>query len=481
MKIKKVFQRAGALSIACALTSSLISGCGSSSAGTSSNAASSDAAQSTTQDTETETGSVSSASTSTGTVNIMGEDVSVEDVTGDITVLTNDTSDDELFESYVEQFKKIYPNVGSVEFEGIDDYDNNCKIRLNAGEYPDVLYNPNLSAADYASYFAPLGSTDTLKDQFLFAERGSYDGQTYMIPAQGDVSGIVYNKAIFEKAGITEWPQTVEEFETDLKTIKEKTDAIPWYTNYNAGWPLNQLKGNEAVIANDPGYRYQTLPHDTEPFATGKPNYELYKFLYDVTSEGLIEDDPVTSDWDKSLQMLADGEVACMGLGSWAISSIQPLAGNADDIGFMPWPTGTNTAMVNAGYGLAVNKNTKSLLAAKAFVQWFICDSDYTEKKGEVSGKKGADLPANLKDMQDKKTTLITELPAKKGEEGLTDAICDESEVGLYTEKFGRRIIDTALGKSTEGFKSYDDICNQMNEDWKSAQKKVFEKYGIMI
>nr|MBP8715719.1 hypothetical protein [Lachnospiraceae bacterium] len=64
-------------------------------------------------------------------------------------------------------------------------------------------------------------------------------------------------------------------------------------------------------------------------------------------------------------------------------------------------------------------------------------------------------------------------------EEGLTDAICDESEVGLYTEKFGRRIIDTALGKSTEGFKSYDDICNQMNEDWKSAQKKVFEKYGI--
>lgn len=70
----------------------------------------------------------------------MGEDVSVEDVTGDITVLTNDTSDDELFESYVEQFKKIYPNVGSVEFEGIDDYDNNCKIRLNAGEYPDVLY-----------------------------------------------------------------------------------------------------------------------------------------------------------------------------------------------------------------------------------------------------------------------------------------------------------------------------------------------------
>ncbi|MGN6714600.1 ABC transporter substrate-binding protein [Anaerocolumna jejuensis] len=413
------------------------------------------------------------------TVNIMGKEINVNDISGSITVLTNDTSSEDLFSKYEEEFKALYPKVKSVEFEAIDDYDNNCKIRLNAGEYPDVIYNPNLPASEYADYFAEMGATDTLKSTFTFAEKGSYSGKVYMLPAQGDVSGIEYNKAVFAQAGITEWPQSIEEFIKDLQLIKEKTSAIPWYTNYNAGWPLNQLKGNEAVIANDPGYRYKTLPHDKAPFSAGKPNYELYKFLYDVTSLGLIEKDPVTTDWDKSLQMLADGEIACMGLGSWAISSIQALAKNPEDIGFMPWPTGSNTVMLNAGYGLAVNKDCKNPDTAKAFIQWFICDSGYAQTKGEVSGQVNGKLPDNLSELSDEGTKFITELPATQGEEGLTDAICDQSEVGLYTEKFGRRIIDTALGKSLEGFKSYDDICSQMNEDWAAAQQKVFSDHGI--
>lgn len=473
MKKSKISQALGIVLTGAMCVSSL-AGCGSSTA-----AGSTAAEESASSSGSSAAASAAASTAASDTVDIMGEKVNKSDIKGSITVLTNDTSNDELFSKYEEEFKKIYPGVESVDFEGIDDYDNNCKIRLNAGEYSDVLYNPNLTATEYAQYFAPLGKTDALKSGYLFAERGSYDGTVYMLPAQGDVSGIVYNKNVFKEAGITSWPQSTDEFMNDLKQIKAKTKAVPWYTNYNAGWPLNQLKGNEAVIANDAAYRYQTLPHDSAPFSAGKPNYVLYKFLYDVTAAGLIEEDPVTSDWDKSLQMLADGDIACMGLGSWAISSIQAVASDKSVVGFMPWPTGTNTAMVNAGYGLAVNKNTKYPETAKAFVQWFICESGYAQSKGEVSGQAGAALPDNLADLTAQKTKFITELPAKKGEEGISDEICDKSEVGLYTEKFGRRIIDTALGKSTEGFKTYDDICNQMNKDWAAAQKTVFADHGI--
>jgi len=73
----------------------------------------------------------------------------------------------------------------------------------------------------------------------------------------------------------------------------------------------------------------------------------------------------------------------------------------------------------------------------------------------------------------------MIELPAKEGQEGLVEDILSESEVGLYDEKFGRRIIDTALGRSQEKFTTYDDITERMNQDWEKAQKTVFEKRGI--
>lgn len=401
-------------------------------------------------------------------------------IAGEITVLTNDSNSiDTLFKDYEKRFIEKYPDVTAVKFEAVQDYDNNVKTRMSTEKYGDVLFNPNLSADKYADFFEPLGDTEELKKTYTFAERGSYDGKVYMIPVSGDVSGIMYNKKVFEEAGITEWPTTIDEFIEDMRLVKENTDAIPWYTNYNAGWPLSQLKGNEAVLADDQAYRNQTLPHDSTPFSEGKPNYVLYKMLYDLTAEGLVEEDPVTSDYDKSMQMIADGDIAAMGLGSWALQSAKNLAENPDDIGFMPFPNEEKKAMLNAGYGMAVNVHSKNKATAKAFIDFFIQESGYAVAQGNVPGVVGAELPESLKDLTDNEVEFMIEMPSKQGEEGLVESILSGSEVGLYDDKFGRRIIDTALGKSQEGFETYDDICNRMNEDWARAQKEAFEKYEI--
>jgi raffinose/stachyose/melibiose transport system substrate-binding protein len=399
---------------------------------------------------------------------------------GEIVVLTNDAgSIDTLFKEYEEKFKEKYPEVTDVKFEGVQDYDNNVKTRMNTTNYGDVLLNPNLSADKYADFYEPLGSTEELKQKYTFAERGSYGGQVYMIPISGDVSGLVYNKKVFEEAGIKEWPTTVDEFMQDMRDIKDKTSAVPYYTNYNAGWPLSQWKGNEAVIADEEGYRNQILPNDPQPFSKGKPNYELYSVLYNLTKEGLIEADPTTSDFDRSFQMIADGQIGCMALGSWVLASIKPLAANPDDIGFMPFPNKDNKAMLNAGYGMAVNKNSKNKETAKAFVEFFVEESGYAQAQGNVSGVVDSEMPDSLKELSDHNVQFMIELPAKEGQEGLVEDILSESEVGLYDEKFGRRIIDTALGRSQEKFNTYDDITERMNQDWEKAQKTVFERRGI--
>ena len=54
-----------------------------------------------------------------------------------------------------------------------------------------------------------------------------------------NVQGMVYNKAVFEEAGITELPKTPDEFLEDLQKIKDNTDAIPLYTNFAADWTMN--------------------------------------------------------------------------------------------------------------------------------------------------------------------------------------------------------------------------------------------------
>src|SRR5947207_1070164 len=64
--------------------------------------------------------------------------------------------------------------------------------------------------------------------------------------------GFVYNKRIWKEAGITEWPTTPAEFVADLKAIKTKTDAIPYYTNFSAGWPLSSWTSVDGAVTCDP-------------------------------------------------------------------------------------------------------------------------------------------------------------------------------------------------------------------------------------
>ena len=52
------------------------------------------------------------------------------------------------------------------------------------------------------------------------ANTWDYDGLVYGVPSTGNAQGIVYNKRVFEEAGVTEIPKTPDEFIDALKAIK---------------------------------------------------------------------------------------------------------------------------------------------------------------------------------------------------------------------------------------------------------------------
>ena len=176
---------------------------------------------------------------------------------GEITVLTwrTDLVEDGTFDEYVEEFKAKYPDVTDVKFEGLTDYEGEVKTRMNTDELRRRARHPRLGdpgparrllRAARARRRRSARSTGAINDK-------SFEGQSYGIPVVGNVQGFVYNKRVWEEAGITEFPDTPEEFLDALQAIKDNgVEIAPLYTNYKDGWPLSQWDGWLGAVTADP-------------------------------------------------------------------------------------------------------------------------------------------------------------------------------------------------------------------------------------
>lgn len=378
------------------------------------------------------------------------------------------------WDEYIAKFNEKYPDI-KVEVQTITDYAGQMKTRMNSKEYGDVLMIPgDISPKDYENFFEPLGDTEELSEKYLGLNDRSYEGVQYGIPSQMNATGLVVNKKVFEDAGITEFPKTTEDFIAALKKIKENDSSIvPLYTNYAAGWTLSNWDFTRPGVSGDPDFTNE-MTSDTSPFDEGDTMYTIYNTLYTVAKEGLIESDPTTSDWEQSKVDLANGKVAVMVLGSWAVPQIQKInEDNADNIMFEAFPVtasdGKQYMPIGGDYNYGINVNSKHKKAARKFIDWMVNESDYAVDNGGIPTVKGAEYPKALQDSQDAGVELIEENPAPEGKESLFSDINNESELGIgSTDTEKQRIIDAAVGNSKE---SFDDIMKDFNTRWANAIK----------
>lgn len=394
-------------------------------------------------------------------------------ISGDIIVLTQRTDIvDTVFADYKKTFEAKYPDV-KVTFEAITDYEGEVRIRMNTKDYGDVLLIPNSVTADQLStYFEPLGTVDELKQKYRFLTEQAYQGTAYGIAITGNAQGFVYNKKVWQAAGITAPPKTPAEFIAALQAIKAKTGATPLYTNYKDGWPLTQWEGNRGAVANDPQATVK-LAKDDAPWATGKEHFIIDSLLYDAVKAGVTEADPTTTNWENSKQLLADGKIATMMLGSWSIVQMQQAAASKDDIGYLPFPVqvgGKFHSVIAGDYKNAVNVNSAHKAAARAWVEWFADESNYAVDQGGVSPLVSGQLPSTLADFTTAGVEYLELVPAPAGQEGLTDRIDKAAEIGLWEPKYRQRIVDAARGARDE---TKEAIFADLNKKWADAKAKT--------
>ncbi|CAM5721880.1 MULTISPECIES: ABC transporter substrate-binding protein [Streptomyces] len=395
------------------------------------------------------------------------------DASGTITVLTarTDLVQNGTMARYAAEFNKTYPNV-KVKFEALTDYEGEVKIRMNTDDYGDVLMIPAAVAKnDYPKFFAPLGTTAELSTRYRFSDKTDVGGKVYGIAQFGTANGFVYNKAVWKKAGITTWPTTPQEFLADLQAVKAKTGALPYYTNFKDGWPLTAWSNSIGSVTCD-GKANDRLAGAVSPWKKGGELHTIDSLLFDIVKGGLSEKDPNTTNWEASKGMIAQGEVATMQLGSWAITQMQDAAKKAGtnpaDIGFMPFPVqkgGKYCAILASDYQQAVNIHSSHKAAARAWIDWFTDKSGYAAKEGAVPALKSAPMPSTLKDFTDNDVSFVERSETKTGE---VNAIDNAAEIGLNKPDYRQKLVDLARG-AQKG--SLDDYFADLDKRWDEAAR----------
>ncbi|OKK16026.1 sugar ABC transporter substrate-binding protein [Streptomyces sp. CB00455] len=394
-------------------------------------------------------------------------------VSGKIKVLTHRTDlvHNGALEQYAAAFHRIYPKV-QVSFEGLTDYEGEVKIRMNTTAYGDVLMIPGAVAKnDYPKFFAPLGTADRLSEKYRFSDKSEVGGKVYGIAQFGTANGFVYNKAVWKKAGISAWPKTPQEFTAALAAIKDKTEAVPYYTNFKDGWPMVQWTSNIGSVTCD-AKAGDKLAGPVSPWTAGSELHTSDALLYDVVKQGLSEKDPTTTNWETSKGLLARGGIGTMMLGSWSLTQMHAAAGEAggaaSDIGFMPFPVqkdGKFCATLVSDYQQAVSAHSRNKAAARAWIDWFTEKSGYSEREGAVSAVKAAPMPSTLAEFVDNDVMFVERSEA---ETGRVNAIDNAAEIGLNKPDYRQKLIDTARGVQKG---SLEDFFADLDKRWDEAAK----------
>ncbi|MGW0816289.1 ABC transporter substrate-binding protein [Streptomyces viridiviolaceus] len=158
--------------------------------------------------------------------------------------------DRQFFEEDVAAFEKANPGIDVVPHDAFPCQDpKTFDAKLAGGQMEDVFYTYFTDArhvvdigqaADLTPYVKELKSYGTIQKQLR--DIYTVDGKVYGIPRTGYSMGLIYNKALFEKAGLDpdEPPATWDEVRTAAKKIAALGDGTVGYADYSAqnqgGW-----------------------------------------------------------------------------------------------------------------------------------------------------------------------------------------------------------------------------------------------------
>jgi len=283
-------------------------------------------------------------------------------------------------DAFVARFNATHPGFTvKAVFAGSNDYAlQKLMTALAAGKAPDISYQYGSSMANLATSpkIVDLGplmqqSPNFNWDDFFPAERlaTTVNGKVLGVPALVDNLALVYNKALFDKAGI---PYPTKDWTwTDFRDAAKKlTDPA----NKQFGWAYVN-DGSEDTVWRFLALLWQAggdlLSADNTKAALDSPaGLKAMQLLHDMA----VTDKSVYLDNGNGnyLNLFNSGKIAMLWTGPWDISSIN--AGVNYGVQILPGDV-THATIAGPDNYVVLNNGPQQVANAWDFIQWF-CSPD---------------------------------------------------------------------------------------------------------
>jgi raffinose/stachyose/melibiose transport system substrate-binding protein len=295
------------------------------------------------------------------------------------------------YEKVAADFEKAHPKVDiKVSAMAHEDMLTKLDAGFQSGDAPDVyMERGGGELADHVE----AGLTKDLSEDAgdIISKLGGnvagwqVDGKTYALPFSMGVVGFWYNKALFQQAGITDAPKTVDELYADWDKLKAK-GITPVSVGAGDKWPAAHY------------WYYTALRECSQDVLTGavksldfsdpcfvKAGDDLKQVIDKKPFNAGFLSTPAQTGPTSASGLLATGKVAMELAGHWEPGVMQGLTedkkGLGENTGWFPFPSvaggaGDPTAQLGGGDAWAVSKDAPK--AATDFVKYLLSDEVQT-------------------------------------------------------------------------------------------------------
>jgi multiple sugar transport system substrate-binding protein len=284
-----------------------------------------------------------------------------------------------LLEEMIDEFNKDHPDiVVSKDSGGVtaDQMLQKVTAGLQAGNYPDIAYIFGSDLANLAAGEQLLDLTDAIDSGEInwdrFADAGktavTVDGKPRAEPAFIDNLAVVYNKKIFDDAGVA-YPKDDWTWDDFLATAKELNDpeaGIAGFAWPGAGtedttwriWPLIWQGGGE-IVAEDG----ESVGFD------GPPGEAALEVVAQAVEDESVYVDP-GADSERMQQLFAGGNMAMTIAGPYTLPE---YVDGGIDYGVAPLPSfgGEHTTIAGPDTWAVFDNGEERSQAAIEFLEWF--------------------------------------------------------------------------------------------------------------
>lgn len=375
-----------------------LAGCGGASADTSSPAAATDTA------TETTTESAEPAATAS-TSDFSGEDPQLAKDFHILSIWAEDNDNGVLINNICKAYQEVNPNF-TYEYELVSSDDLRQKVAtlVASNDLPDMfVYESGKpivdlidagQVADIGAMLDEIGSSDYVTPSATsLLQTLSGTDTIYDLPLGLNVEGFWYNKALFEKAGITKTPETWDEFEEDLEKL-HAAGIQPLSCGAADKWGATRLIN---------AYTVRSLGADAmKNAAEGTASYTDEGYvaaaakIQEWADKGYFGEGVNTVDMNTAGSMLMTEQAAIFYNGSWFAENLNDTSANAageDGIGFFNIPvvdpsvSKIDSYSMNCGNILCLSQ-AKTDDATKWFIKYFVehIGDEAMQTQGTIKG-----------------------------------------------------------------------------------------------